>query len=95
MKTKEQYIEKLSAELKVWSAQIDDLTGRADNAVEELKLKYHAEIDVLRGKQRIAAEKIQELENSSGDAWQSVKETAEHIWDDLREGVSNVVSKFK
>lgn len=95
MKTKEQYIEKLSAELKVWSAQIDDLTVKADNAVEDMKLKYHSEIDVLRAKQRIAAEKILELESSSGDAWESIKETAEHIWDDLRKGVDNVVSKFK
>ena len=95
MKSKEQYIEKLSAELKVYSAQIDELTVKADNAAEDLKLEYHKEIDFLRAKQRTAAEQIQELESSSGDAWESVKETAEQIWDDLRKGVDNVVSKFK
>ena len=95
MKTKEQYIENLSAELKEWSAQIDVLTANAENAAADVKLKYHEEIDALRVKQRTAAEKIKELEDASGDAWESVKETAEHVWHDLRTGVASVVSKLK
>ena len=78
MKTKEEYIDSLAAELKEWSAQIDALTVKAEAAAEDVKLKYHAEIDALRVKQATAAEKIKELEASGGDAWESVKETAEH-----------------
>ena len=94
MKTKEEYIERLSAELKQWSAQIDELTAKAENAAADVKLNCQADIDALRVKQRSAAEKIQELEASSGDAWESVKETAEHVWRDLREGMASVMSKF-
>ena len=95
MKSKEQYIESLAAELKEWSAQIDSLTAKADNAAADVKIKYHHDIDALRAKQRVAAEKIKELEESSVDAWESVKHTAEHVWDDLRTGLASVVSKFK
>ncbi len=95
MKTKEEYIDRLAAELKEWSAQIDALTVKAETAAEDVKLKYHADIDALRVKQTEAAEKIKELQTSSGDAWESVKETAENVWHELRTGVASVVEKFK
>jgi len=68
MKTKEEYIDSLAAELKEWSAQIDVLTVKAEAAAADVKLKYHADIDALRIKQAAAAEKIKELEAASGDA---------------------------
>ena len=95
MKNREEYIENLSIELKEWSAQIDVLTAKAENAAADLKLKYQEDIEALRRKQQAAAEKIKELQETSGDAWESVKETAEHVWDDLRTGLAAVVSKFK
>jgi len=95
MKTKEEYIDSLSAELKEWSAEVDVLTAKAENAAADVKLKYQEEIEVLRVKQQAAAAKIKELEGASGDAWESVKETAEHVWADLRTGLASVVSKFK
>lgn len=95
MKTKEEYIESLSAELKVWSAEIDALNAKAELAVGDVKVKYREEIESLRVKERAAIEKIKELKATSGDAWDAVKETAEHVWHDLRTGLASVVSKFK
>ncbi|QSA98501.1 coiled coil domain-containing protein [Methylococcus sp. EFPC2] len=95
MKSKDEYIESLAAELKEWSAQIDVLSAKAENAAEHAKLKYAEEIEALRGKQRAAAEKIKELEEAGGDAWVVVKETADKVWDELRTGISGVASKFK
>lgn len=95
MKTKEDYIDQLSAELKVWSADIDALTIRAETASDDVKAKCHEDIESLRAKQAVAEEKIKELNDASGDAWESTKDTAEHIWDDFRTGVANVMAKFK
>ncbi|MGD0961521.1 MAG: coiled coil domain-containing protein [Methylomonas sp.] len=95
MKTKEQYIESLSAELKEWSAEIDALNAKAETAAADVKSKCNAEVESLRAKELAAAEKIKELQAASGDAWDSVKETAEHVWHDLRTGMANVGSHFK
>lgn len=95
MKTKNEYIESLAAELKEWSAQIDLLNAKAESAAAQAKLKYAEELDVLRAKQQIAAEKIKELEDASGDAWETVKETADRVWDELRAGVTSTIDKFK
>jgi len=38
---------------------------------------------------------MKELEETSGDAWEKVKETADKVWDDFRTGLASTVSKFK
>ena len=95
MKTKEEYIESLAAELKEWSAEIDVLAGKAEHVASDVARKYNDEIEVLRLKQRAAATKMNELKESGGDAWESIKETADNIWDDLKSGVASVAAKFK
>jgi chromosome segregation ATPase len=95
MKTKDEYIESMASELKEWSAQIDSLTVKAENAAADVKLKYIEELNALHAKQQAAADKLKELEESSGDAWESLKETADEIWDDLKTGISSTIDKFK
>jgi hypothetical protein len=95
MKTKDKYIESLASELKEWSAQIDLLAAKTENAAADVKVKYAEELDALRAKQHATAEKMKELEEASGDAWGTVKETADKVWNDLRTGLASTVSKFK
>lgn len=95
MKTKDKYIESLTAELKDWSAQIDVLTAKAEKATADAKLKYLEEVDALRAKKQAADEKITELEEASGEAWLGIKQTADKVWDDLRTGIASATSKFK
>lgn len=95
MKTKDEYIQSLAAELKEWSAQIDLLHAKAEGAAVDMKIKYAEEIEALRAKKQAASEKIQELEDASGDAWETVKETADKVWDELRAGLASTVAKFK
>lgn len=64
MKTKEEYIDGLAAELKEWSAEIDSLNAKAEHATDDVKLKYHVEIEALRAKERAAHEKIAELKDA-------------------------------
>lgn len=95
METKEAYKQKLDAHLKEWGAQINLLAAQAESAGADAKLRYAQELDKLRDKQRQAAEKLKELEAASGDAWDSVKVTADKLWDDLKAGIANTVAKFK
>lgn len=95
METKDAYKQKLEAQLKEWSAQINLFAAKVENAGADVKLKYAQELDVLHTKQREAAKKIKELEDASGDTWEKVKVTADTVLDDLRTGIAQVISKFK
>lgn len=95
MKTKEEYIDNLAAELKDWSTQIDLLTAKTENAAAHVRVKYIEELNTLHAKQQKAAEKMKEMQETGGDAWETVKVTADKVWDDLRIGLADATSKFK
>lgn len=95
MKTKNEYIDILAAQLKELSAEIDVLTEKADNAAEQAKQNSATDLDALRAKKAAAIEKMKELEASRGDAWEELKHTADKVWEDLRTGLSAVSAKFK
>lgn len=60
-----------------------------------MKLKYAQEVDKLRDKQRVASEKMKEIEEAGDDAWEAVNDTTDKILDDLKAGIARVVSYFK
>ena len=95
MKTKNEYIESAASELKLWGAQIDLLNAKAESAAVDIKHKYHEELAILEVKQRAANEKMIELQQHSGEAWESVKESADKLWGEVRSGLASAVSKFK
>ena len=89
------YKQKMAAQLKEWSAQINLLEAKVENAGADMKVKRAKELHELRAKQRAASEKMKELEKASGEAWEQVKETVDKIWDDLKTGVVDAHYKFK
>lgn len=95
MEIQEAYKQKLAAQLKEWSAQIDLLEAKAENAGADIKVRHAQRLHELRAKQRAASEKMKELGKASGAAWEQVKVTADKIWDDLKAGVEDAHSKFK
>jgi methyl-accepting chemotaxis protein len=95
MKTRDAYVEKLAAELNEWSAQIDLLAAKAENAKADVKLQYAQELEELRVRQREASEKMKELEEASDEAWENMKGTADKVWEDLKTGITTASAKFK
>lgn len=95
MEIQDAYKQKMAAQLKEWSAQIDLLEAKAENAGADMKVKRTKQLHELRAKQRAASEKMKELGKASGAAWEQVKTTADKIWDDLKTGVADAQSKFK
>ena len=95
MKIQDSYKEKMSAQLKAWSAQIDVLEAKVESANAELKVKRAEAIRDLRIKQNAASAKMAELNSATGEAWEKVKETADRVWDDLKTGLAAAHDKFK
>ena len=89
------YKEKMSAQLKEWSAQINLLEAKIDNFTAEMKIMRAEDIQALRTKQHAAADKMKELGKATGEAWEQVRVTADKMWDDLKAGLTDAQSKFK
>lgn len=95
MELKDAYQKKMTAQLKELSAKIDLLEAKVGSAKADMRVTLAEELHELRSKWRAASEKMKVLENSSGEAWEQVKETADQIWEELKSGVSKAHDKFK
>lgn len=88
MEMQDEYKQKMAAQLKEWSVQINALEAN-------MKERCAEQLHDVRLKQRAAFKKMRELGNSSGEAWDQVKEAADKICDDLKANVAEAHSKFK
>jgi len=85
----------MRAQLKEWSAQMNLLEARLDNVSADLRVKRAEQLHELRARHRAAADKMKELGKSTGEAWEQAKETADKMWDDFKDGLTEAQSKFK
>ena len=95
MSIEDAYRQKKAAQLKEWGAQIDLFEARAANAGADIAVMHAKELDDLRARHQVAAQKMQDLETATGQAWEQVKLTADRIWDELKDGVAEARAKFK
>ena len=95
MENKEAYRDKLEAQMREWSAKIDLLKARADQAEAEAKIEYNKRIEDLRQKKEALKAKLDELRNASDAAWQDIKAGTERAAADLKDAVQSALSKFK
>ena len=95
MGKREDYIDKMAAQLKIWSAEIDVLKAKAGKGTVEIKTAFHKDVEILNKKMQDAQKKLQEIGEKTGDAWESLAEGANKAWKDLREAMHKAGEKFK
>lgn len=95
MNKKTEYVEKLSAEMVEWDAQIDQLRFKADSASGEIKSGYREKIDALLKKRNEAALKLQAIPADDGDAWEELKAETDSVWDEVRTSLHDAILNIK
>ena len=95
MKSKEEYINDLSDQLKQWAGKIDELKVQATLAKAEAKDELEKRMRELREMQSGAQKKLEELKSSSGEAWEGLKGGTEKAWSEMKHAVDNAIAKFK
>lgn len=95
MKSREEHIDQLAAQLKEWSGKIDELESKARAAKADVKTNYENQIRQLKEKRDGAKQKLQELKGASAEAWDILKAGAETSWADLKKAVTAATEKFK
>jgi hypothetical protein len=90
-----EYVEKLSAQIVEWDAQIDRLRDKAESAPAGEKSGYADEIRTLQLKRDEAASKLQGIAPTSDDEWGDMKKGSENTMDEVRVMVSDAITKIK
>lgn len=95
MGKKEEYIDKLSAELKTWSARIDEFAEKAEHEALEHKTKLLREIEEFKARRLEAQVKLRQIKETTGDAWEALVAGMDRAWADMKEAVRRIADKFK
>jgi ElaB/YqjD/DUF883 family membrane-anchored ribosome-binding protein len=78
----------LEDQLAELAAQINDLIRRLETAAGK-------EAEALRPKLKAAQERLQELQQTSAEAWQDLRPGIEKAWDELQKSFTQAASRFK
>ena len=95
MSSRDEYVRKLQEKLGEWNAEIDTLVAKAGEVKADAKLEYAEQIAALKAKQSAAREKIEELQQSGGSAWEDLKSGIELAWTAMGEAIDSAKSRFK
>ena len=95
MGLKEAYLSKREAELKEWDAEIMKLQAKAEQAKAQVQIVYYEQIAALRVQQTTVRDKLAEMRQATGEAWESVKVGFDSAWTELKSGLASAAAKFK
>jgi hypothetical protein len=95
MDKRTEYVEKLSAQMVEWEAQIDQLKIKATSATSSARHEYSSAIAALQVKRDEAAVKLQGISTAGDDEWEDLKTGTEQIWGDFRTMLGDAIMKIK
>src|SRR5262245_50993583 len=81
----------IETELRELEPEIEALKSKAGKAEAEARKL----ISELKARHKALKEKLSELKQASGGAWEDVKAGAIKAWDELRPALQSAISKFK
>ncbi len=93
--TRDEYLEKLKAKMDQWNAELSRLEAKANEVEADAKIEYKTQLEKLRTRKMELQQKIDELRNTSGDAWQDVKAGIENAWQEFGESVKSATARFR
>jgi iron-sulfur cluster repair protein YtfE (RIC family) len=94
MGLKEAYQEKYEAQIREWSAKLQEYKAKADKASADAKIQMHQQIDHLQAKKEAAQQKLKEIKAASGDSWEALKAGSERALEEMKKTWEEMKAKF-
>ncbi|HKJ65631.1 MAG TPA: hypothetical protein VJ969_09525 [Desulfopila sp.] len=95
MKTKEEFIAMLHAQIDEWNDEIDRLSAKAAQVEAQSRQEYYAQLAELKSKRAQLEEKLEKVQRSGEEAWKDLRSGIELTLDTMAETLKSVVSRFK
>jgi hypothetical protein len=94
MGLKEAYQEKIEAQIKEWTAKLQEYKAKADKASADVKVQMYQQLDHLRTQKEAAQQKLNEIKAASGDSWEALKAGSEKVLEEMKKTWESMKSKF-
>lgn len=94
MSKRDEYIDKVTAKLKEWDAELDKLEAEVNQSKGDVEADVKKQIDKLKKKKTEVSHQLESLKEASDDAWKDLKEGIDESWDALSTAFDKAKSRF-
>ena len=95
MTSRDEYVQKLKAQLEQWNAEAGKWEAKAKSAEAGMKAEYEKHLEQWRARRDEALTQMRLLQNASADAWTEMMRGADEAWERMQEAFSSARSKFE
>ena len=93
--TRDAYVQKIKAKLDEWNAEIDRLEAQARQKEADAQTRLQEQIDQVKAKRRAAEEKLDDVRQAGGDAWEDLKSGVELAAEAVGDALRSARSRFQ
>jgi len=94
MDKRDQYVEKLKAQLDEWNAEFAKWEAKSRSAQAEMRIEYEKQLETFRRQRNQALEQMHKVQAATGDAWIDLVRGADEAWAKMREAFEKAHSHF-
>jgi len=95
MINREEYVEKLKAQLEVWNAQISAWESATRSATREAKAELEKQVGILRSRADDMVYRMELMKSASAEAWQEIERGAEGARKTMEDAFDKARSRLK
>ena len=95
MSNRDEYVQKLKAQLDNWNAEIAKWEAKAHAAQAEARVEYDKRLEAVRQQREQAAYQRRLVQAATGDAWLDLMRGADEAWARMREAFDKASSHFR
>lgn len=95
MSKKDEFVNKIKAQIDEWGAEIGKLEAKIKKAKPDVKTKQKEQLSLLHKEYDKAKQKLSEVQHTSEDAWDEIKEGIEASWKRIKSALEKALSKLK
>jgi chromosome segregation ATPase len=94
MANRDEYVEKMKAQLDEWNQEIGKLEERLSATSEATKEKLQPHLEKAREARDAVARKLAELKEAGESSWESLQGDVEHVWKTFKQSVNYFKSQL-
>jgi multidrug resistance efflux pump len=94
MTKRDEYVDKLKAQLDQWNAQVTQWEAKTNEAQANVRAGYEKQLEAFRHQRDQAMEQMRRLQSATGDAWLDLVQGADDAWSKVREAFEKARTHF-
>lgn len=95
MMNRDEYVQKLKAQLDQWNAEAANWETKAKEAQSHMKVEYEKQLAALNSRRDEALYQMKLMQSASTDAWQDMMRGTEEAWKNMHEAFNKARSHFE